>query len=211
MEFSRQQHWSGLPLSSPGDLPDPGIEPKSPASPALAGRFFPTEPTHLGSQKQRWLSIKENQIPQVKEFSPFLCMVRCKSLLPEIIPLLCSLAVQGQCLILVHLWSLSAPLGKRAAVAADRLMAGILFLPWVPSGLTVRGTVMCWLGGCHILCLWGGRQHLPNFPAGAGGKEPTCQCRRHKRPGFNPWVRGKESACNVGDPGLIPGLGSSPG
>ena len=31
MEFSRQQHWSGLPLSSPGDLPDPGIESRSPA------------------------------------------------------------------------------------------------------------------------------------------------------------------------------------
>ena len=26
------------------------------------------------------------------------------------------------------------------------------------------------------------------FPGGAGGKEPTCQCRRHKRYGFNPWV-----------------------
>ena len=29
--FSRQKYWSGLPLSSPGDLPDPGIEPESPA------------------------------------------------------------------------------------------------------------------------------------------------------------------------------------
>ena len=31
MEFSRQEYWSGLPFSSPGDLPDPGIEPRSPA------------------------------------------------------------------------------------------------------------------------------------------------------------------------------------
>ena len=31
MGFSRQAHWSGLPFSSPGDLLDPGIEPKSPA------------------------------------------------------------------------------------------------------------------------------------------------------------------------------------
>ena len=31
MEFSRQEYWSGLPLSSPGDLPNPGIEPGSPA------------------------------------------------------------------------------------------------------------------------------------------------------------------------------------
>ena len=30
MEFSRQEHWSGLPFPSPGDLPDPGIEPMSP-------------------------------------------------------------------------------------------------------------------------------------------------------------------------------------
>ena len=29
--FSRQEYWSGLPLPSPGDLPNPGIEPKSPA------------------------------------------------------------------------------------------------------------------------------------------------------------------------------------
>jgi len=27
------------------------------------------------------------------------------------------------------------------------------------------------------------------FPDGAAGKEPTCQCRRHKRCRFNPWVR----------------------
>ena len=29
MEFSRQEYWSGLPFPSPGDLPDPGIEPRS--------------------------------------------------------------------------------------------------------------------------------------------------------------------------------------
>ena len=42
MGFSRQEHWSGLPFPSPWDLPDPGIKPTSPASPALAGRFFTT-------------------------------------------------------------------------------------------------------------------------------------------------------------------------
>ena len=30
-EFSRQEYWSGLPFPSPGDLPDPGIEPRSPS------------------------------------------------------------------------------------------------------------------------------------------------------------------------------------
>ena len=38
---SRQEYWSGLPFSPPGDLPYPGIEP---TSPALAGEFFTTEP-----------------------------------------------------------------------------------------------------------------------------------------------------------------------
>ena len=42
MGFSRQEYWSGLPCPPPGDLPDPGIEPASLMSPALAGRFFTT-------------------------------------------------------------------------------------------------------------------------------------------------------------------------
>ena len=41
MEFSGHKHWSGLPFPTPGDLPDPGIEPMSPA---LVGGFFTTEP-----------------------------------------------------------------------------------------------------------------------------------------------------------------------
>ena len=41
MEFSRQEYWSGLPFPSPGDLPDPWIEP---TSPVLTGEFFTTEP-----------------------------------------------------------------------------------------------------------------------------------------------------------------------
>ena len=45
MGFSRQEHWSGLPGLAPGDLPDPGIEPTSLTSLALAGRFFTTSAT----------------------------------------------------------------------------------------------------------------------------------------------------------------------
>ena len=41
MRFSRQEGWSGLPLPSPGDLPDPGIEP---GSPALQADALPSEP-----------------------------------------------------------------------------------------------------------------------------------------------------------------------
>ena len=42
MGFSRQEYWSGLPCPPLGDLPDPGIEPESLKSPALAGRVFTT-------------------------------------------------------------------------------------------------------------------------------------------------------------------------
>ena len=45
--FPRQEHWSGSPCPSPGDLPDLGIEPVSLRSPALAGRFFIAR-AHLG-------------------------------------------------------------------------------------------------------------------------------------------------------------------
>ena len=42
--ISQQEYWSGLPFPPPGDLPDPGIAPKSPASPALQADSLPTEP-----------------------------------------------------------------------------------------------------------------------------------------------------------------------
>ena len=45
MGFLRQEYWRGLPFPTPGDLPNPGIEPASLESPALAGRFFTTSAT----------------------------------------------------------------------------------------------------------------------------------------------------------------------
>ena len=45
MGFSRQESWSGLPCLPPEDLPDPGMEPESLTSPALAGRLFTTSAT----------------------------------------------------------------------------------------------------------------------------------------------------------------------
>ena len=48
MGFSQQEYWGGLPFPSPGDLPNPGTEPMSLASPALAGGFFSTSATWKG-------------------------------------------------------------------------------------------------------------------------------------------------------------------
>ena len=45
MGCSRQEYWSGLPSPLSRDLPDPGLEPASPMSPALAGEFFTTSAT----------------------------------------------------------------------------------------------------------------------------------------------------------------------
>ena len=55
-EFPRQGYWNGLPFPSPGDLPDRGIKP---LSPALAGRFFTTKPS--GKPVMEYCSvIKQN-------------------------------------------------------------------------------------------------------------------------------------------------------
>ena len=61
MGFPRQEYWNGLIFPSPGDLPDPGIQPESPTSLALAGRFFTTEPPEvckMSSSSHRRLSAK---------------------------------------------------------------------------------------------------------------------------------------------------------
>ena len=50
MRFFRQEHWSGLPFPTPGDLPHPGIEPTSPVSLALQANSLPAEP--LGKPKK---------------------------------------------------------------------------------------------------------------------------------------------------------------
>ena len=70
MGFPKQEYWSGLPFLSPGDLPNPGIEP---TSPSLAGRFFTTEP--LGKPKLKDITFrlieknglkKEEKVPKQK-------------------------------------------------------------------------------------------------------------------------------------------------
>ena len=55
MRFSRQGYWSGLPFPSPGDLPDPGIEP---GSPALQADALPSEPP--GKPKVNFLESKSS-------------------------------------------------------------------------------------------------------------------------------------------------------
>ena len=59
VEFPRQEYWSGLPFPIPGALPDPGIEPKNPVSPALQPGFLPL--CHLGGPLDKKPSDFKNQ------------------------------------------------------------------------------------------------------------------------------------------------------
>ena len=52
--FSRQEHWSGLPFPSPGALPNPGIEPRSPA---LWADSLPSEPPYKESPYMQYCKI----------------------------------------------------------------------------------------------------------------------------------------------------------
>ena len=56
VEFFRQKYWGGL-LFTPGNLPDPEIEPESPESSALAGEFFTTKPH--GKPNPDWDFLKK--------------------------------------------------------------------------------------------------------------------------------------------------------
>ena len=76
MGFSRQEHWSGCPCLSAGDLLDPGIEPSTLMSPGLAGGFFTTSANsremelgtcylmgimyQIGKMKKSWRLVAHN-------------------------------------------------------------------------------------------------------------------------------------------------------
>ena len=65
MGFSRQEYQSGLPCPPPGDLPNPGIEPKALPSPALAGGFFTTSATWEASSNK--YIVAKSTFPAVVE------------------------------------------------------------------------------------------------------------------------------------------------
>ena len=63
MEFSRQEYWSGLPFPSPGDLPDPGIEPRSPA---LQVDALTSEPPGKLSHKKEHIWVSSNEVDELE-------------------------------------------------------------------------------------------------------------------------------------------------
>ena len=77
MEFCRQEYWSGLPFPVPGDLPDAGIEPTSPVSPALAGGSFTTSATNQlhGGQFFHGPGVGEDSFRMIKCTLHLLCIL----------------------------------------------------------------------------------------------------------------------------------------
>ena len=67
MGFSGQESWRGLPFPPSGDLPDPGIEPTSLVSPALAGGFFITAPS--GKPHSLYLKMPESGVSAIIPFA----------------------------------------------------------------------------------------------------------------------------------------------
>ena len=70
--FPRQEYWSGLPFPSPGDLPNPGIEP---GSPALEADALPSEPPGK-SKGRRKTPLTEKVSKNVEDIAQLLC--ECK-------------------------------------------------------------------------------------------------------------------------------------
>ena len=64
MGFSRQEYWSGLPFPSPGDLPNPGIEPRSPELEADALTSEPPRPSEIKQPEDKYYRVHlyENKI-----------------------------------------------------------------------------------------------------------------------------------------------------
>ena len=80
MGFSRQEYWSGLPFPSPGDLPDPGVKPRSSA---LQADTLPSEPPG----KPRAVLVSQKLIRKYREFSyttyPFTNLSMCQMNVPN--------------------------------------------------------------------------------------------------------------------------------
>ena len=104
LEFPRQEYWSGLPFPSPRDLPNPGIEPTSWVSPALAGGFFTTEPFLFNSKQMSLLSLPQSRqltTPTVSTWNP--CSLAPMTQQSPGFPALSSSAVPSTLTLVLHL------------------------------------------------------------------------------------------------------------
>ena len=92
MGVSRQENWRGLPCPPPGDLPDPGIEPASLISPALAGRFFTTSTAWETPWARLYVIKREGSIQLSKKNQERLSSLRLASMVLDMnrLPINCN-------------------------------------------------------------------------------------------------------------------------
>ena len=135
----QQEYWSRQPFPSPGALPNPGIEQVS----GIVGRFF-----------TGWATRAENQRSQIKEFSAFLHMGRCKSLgLPNSLLSCASQLSWASILCFSHPelpWG--SPWGVTAVLGAARWQVFTAFLRSSPWRAAITDD-------CDILVYWYGREY----------------------------------------------------
>ena len=125
MGFSRQEYWSGLPFSSPGYLPDPGIEPRSPAlqADALTSEHFLSLPFLGVEGVGRWgLYVSDGQIcvfQEVWNSELTSLLLKWKSLLSVLTDLNVKTDLWQQHWSPLHKWLLLLIFGWVATVARD--------------------------------------------------------------------------------------------
>ena len=184
MGFSRQEYWSGLPFSSPGDLPNPGIEPRSPTLQAEAltsdtreaiklwvnGYMYTQTHTHThgGSLVAQLVKNPPASAGDVRDVGS----VPGSGRSPEEgngNPLRSSCLEnptdRGAWQTRVH----------RVTKTQARLSALSFFIM-----LRNNNSYLFVIYHCRL----NAHTHFPGGPS----KEPACQCRRRERRGFDPWV-----------------------
>ena len=96
MEFSKQEYWSGLPFSPPGDLPDPGVKPRSPALQTDSSPAEPPRKPHTYLNLQLLFSVSLSVVifvhcvPNYKSRRSgiqFSYSLRCPGTLDSVLPL----------------------------------------------------------------------------------------------------------------------------
>ena len=162
MGFPRQEHWSGLPLPSPGDLPHLGVES---TSPALAGEFFTTEssgnpPERVGKWSRSVLSDSLRphgayQAPPSMGFSRQKCWSGLPFPSPGDLP---DPGIEPRCSILQADALLFEPPGKPPQKSRDRSKSYLPPDKGMPfrSGFWWGGLAQCisWLSCVWTWCQW---------------------------------------------------------
>ena len=202
MGFPRQEQWSGLPLPSPGDLPNPGIEPTSPGSPEDR---LPL--SHLGSSETRSLRSRCQQGASFWDVGSFWSMpltchptARC-----VFICLGCHMKkttdrhLKLQTFIFPQIWRLEAhDQGVSTFSFWRELSSGFQTTAFSLSSRATETELQC-------LSLFSSGQQSYQI------RETSFNPYHLLLRGFPSSSAGKESTCNVGDLSSIPGFGRSPG